>query len=90
MSGYTHDVAWLVSEGVVVDANEVGWDNMNSLLSTPTLLHTITNKAFDAGGESVDRERLLGNVWTATPNTSLIEGKGRPPCGICEGGVFYI
>lgn len=71
--GSTSDVIWLVTDGIVSNINDMSWNESNEN-GMPTLVRTITIKGFDATDASVDRERLLRNIWTATPETLSDDG----------------
>ena len=65
--GYTSNVKWLVTDTIVNDIREVNWNKNGSM--RPGLVRTITIKGFDAtdGHVDVDREKLLEDILTASP-----------------------
>jgi len=73
-SGSTSDVSWLVTDSIISNTEEMSWDKKNTKTGH-SLVRTITIKGFDASDENVDRERLLGNIWTATPEILSEDGK---------------
>jgi len=73
-SGSSCDISWLVTDGILSNVHDVSWRNAESDDAEPTLVRTITLKGFDAGDELVDRERLLENIWTATPEKLSEDG----------------
>lgn len=74
-SGSTCDVSWLITDGILSNVHDVSWHDDENEKAQPSLVRTITLKGFDAGDELVDRERLLGNIWTANPE-KLSENDG--------------
>ena len=68
-NGTMSDVNWLITDSVVTDVSGIHWKKSSSASGKPTLVRTITFRGFDATDENVDRENLLGNIFTATPET---------------------
>lgn len=73
-SGCTSDASWLITDSIIENVQEIGWDK-SPKNNKPALVRTITIKGFDATDENVDRERLLGNIWTATPEKLSDDGR---------------
>lgn len=67
-NGTTSDVAWMVSDNIGYESEfNVVSESANDKIEHPILIRTITIRGFDASDDSVDRERLLNNICTATP-----------------------
>mmetsp|Transcript_30768 Transcript_30768/g.46662 ORF Transcript_30768/g.46662 Transcript_30768/m.46662 type:complete len:779 (+) Transcript_30768:208-2544(+) len=62
-NGTTNDVVWMVTDSVAFDETKGKQDDTN----LPKLVRVITIRGFDASDENVDREELLVNICTASP-----------------------
>lgn len=62
-NGTTNDVVWMVTDNVAFDETKGKQDGTN----LPKLVRVITIRGFDASDENVDREELLVNICTASP-----------------------
>mmetsp|Transcript_10648 Transcript_10648/g.15668 ORF Transcript_10648/g.15668 Transcript_10648/m.15668 type:complete len:767 (+) Transcript_10648:84-2384(+) len=62
-NGTTNDVVWMVTDSVSYDEAKEKTDN----IKRPQLIRVITIRGFDASDENVDREELLVNICTASP-----------------------
>ncbi len=62
-NGVAANVAWMVTDKI--DYESYYSDNLTENDATPFLVRTITIRGFDAGDESVDRQKLLDQICNA-------------------------
>jgi hypothetical protein len=63
-NGTTENVAWMVTDSIGYNQNFTRIENSDD---SPFLVRTITIRGFDASDENVDREELLLDICTASP-----------------------